>query len=147
MNKFILSVLLTIVSTIACFGQTYCYRYLYNVDSNGVKKEVLKPNTLLYVTFANNGNTCYESNKNGVTAGGYTYKYECTQNNIITYKTIPNFVYNGYSSYNPNEKFYFSSDFSRLNADKNMSHFGVYVFEFTANPQEVVGGNTPPKLY
>jgi hypothetical protein len=155
--------LFTLLMAFVCnesLGQTFFYKYMYTVNKEtGAKsKKTTSLGTFdIYVTFTNNKQFCYISDKDGMSTkyGGETLSYQGCKNNIYDYMSK--------SAYTPERHFYFSTDFSRLNTWTNPEphegqmwnrfsnkSFGlpdnIDVFELRAAP-EPQKDNSPDKLW
>jgi hypothetical protein len=106
MKKIILLSVFLGLAVSYSYCQTYYYQAVASIDKNGAKS---KASGGVYITFVNNQNTCYHSDKDG-------YRF------VFRGDEAPNFNYvktqNGthvYHSSNPYERklYYFSSDFSQ----------------------------------
>lgn len=71
---FLLSVAF-ITSLSAQSQKTYYYEYQYSIDQNGVKSQDVMSNAGRYLTYSNNYNNCYWSDKNGNAKTGYDTDY------------------------------------------------------------------------
>ena len=98
------------------FSQTYYYKAVASINKNGVKS---KPSSKgMYVTFADNKSTCYESDKNGYKTKDYYYcdalYFKMTQNGTHVYQDR---IYNALTRQDVWRGFYiyyFSSDFDKM---------------------------------
>lgn len=146
----ILLVLLTMLS-VESFAQTYYYKYLFSVTTNGVKtklnNDVLQKG--IYLTFAKNKTILAPFTKSDGTSSNSVYsKYIGKSNGIITYSGLmADTYYDMGAAYmmNANIKqdsfqddkiinFHFKSDYSRLNIE--MQSGLVHVLEKQSSPSE-----------
>ena len=101
-----------------CVAQTYCYKYLFYVSKNGVRKNCEKP-SYIYLTFANSNKTIYESDENGSYNGSaglfeHYYLYQKTENRVHIYRdTYPKCEYADIEF--GGDILYLSEDFRRIN--------------------------------
>lgn len=130
-------------------AQTKCYKYLYNMTSDGIKKPGAVVADLFYFTFNNDYSACYQTNKNGLYTlqRGYgEYRYVGRQNGMLIYKEqCGNYAFN----FIPPSILYFSEDYRRMNWDCSAEKLGqngdpgVRVFELVS-PEQI---RVPDKLY
>ncbi|MBR2249646.1 MAG: hypothetical protein IJ844_03940 [Prevotella sp.] len=124
MKKFLFSLALMLaVGMMTTNAQTYCYKFMHNVTSDGVKKKgVLNPGTLFYFTFNNNKSMCFLTDKNGIYNGGYgqnSYRYIGKRNGMFIFKEQnTNMFAQG------QDILYFSDDFERMNWKCKFDNFG-----------------------
>lgn len=119
MKKVLMISVMLLVGALSVSAQTYCYKYLYSVNGDGVKsKNSILSSSYSYITFTNNKNACYSSDKDGFSSQsgpGSKAVYTKTDNGVIEYVQERvdcgmgivaggNFIYR------------FSSDFSRMNS-------------------------------
>lgn len=129
-------------------AQTYCYKFLYNVSDDGVKKQgVVKAGTIFYFTFNSNKSMCYLTTKDGVYTGGYgqnSYRYIGKRNGMYIFKEQnTNMFAQGQNV------LLFSEDFDRMNwscyIDKYASsEMGTRVLKRVENPDY---DEIPDELY
>ena len=63
--KKVIVFLLVIVAAGFSAAQTYCYRYLYNITEDGVKKTGAVLTTQFYFTFNSDRSGIHQTDKNG----------------------------------------------------------------------------------
>ncbi|MBQ5844092.1 MAG: hypothetical protein IIW52_04470 [Alistipes sp.] len=151
-------VLIVIVAILCCGGlecaaQTYCYKYLYTVNSDTGEKSMggLKAHNI-YITFTNNKNYCYESDKNGIKKewqdpvyisgifkeGANQFYYTSSNNGMFTYRCVMKTCQHTFNGKNViSETIFFktfSRDYKRLNS-KNKDYPNVRVYERVENNQ------------
>lgn len=138
-----------IVSASFSTAQTVCYKYLYNITSDGVKKTGAVMTSHFYFTFNRDKSAVFQTDKNGYytqSRGNGEYRYIGSENGMLIYRS-QNDKYDW--NFLPVEYIYFSTDFKRMNWDCGIEKFnkngdlGVRVLE-QYDPQK---GNTPEKLY
>lgn len=148
MKKAVLSIII-LLSAFLSSAQTYCYKYLYNITNDGVKKQGVVATSQFYFTISNDRSVVYLTDKNGfysLTRGNGEFRYVGRQNGLLTYRS-QNDKYDW--NFVPVEYLYFSDDFKRMNWDCGMDKFsqrgdlGFRVLE-QYDPQKV---NAPERLY
>lgn len=140
---FIISALL-LVGALSVSAQTYCYKYVYAVSSDGVKSNRASSEGFYrYVTFTNNMNICYLSDKDGF-KNGNKMVYTKNDNGVIQYESET--IKFPTMSVRTGEVFKFSSDLSRMNYRNpfNPSDREWEVYERVAAPTEE---KAPTQLY
>ncbi len=149
MKKLTLLFILAFAGIVIAFGQTYYYTCIESVDKNGAKSKGDGGN---YITFINNKNALYVSDKNGYKENNNsaTFYFQGTNSNgIHEYCFMRSTIdYNsGFpwkNKYTPDRNmmvFYFSSDLQRL----NYVWLGTtYVYMQGGSPEET---NIPKQLY
>ena len=146
MKKLLMISTMLLVGVLSVSAQTYCYKYLFNVDENGMKFEDKifgGSNKYCYYTFTNNKNAFYESDKNGIdinTSLGLSPStpavYSKTENGILIYKK------KGLSEY-----YLVSPDYSRINLKYKpilRNRWETAVWERTTEPEKE---HAPTQLY
>jgi hypothetical protein len=117
----LLAIVCGVFAQVSVAGQTLYYQYLYSIDSETEVRTIeaspppyfsepppsYKTINKGFITFTRN--SCYESNAQGISTGGYTHAYQGEQNNMLVFY-VDNYTYEGTELY-----FYFSKDFKRLN--------------------------------
>lgn len=150
-----------LVTSISTSAQTYYYKYLNTVNSNGMKTKMdnFFGGEDIFMTFVNNGSVLVPfTDENGISKGGVYCNYIGSGNSIITYKGFvgDNAAARGYalglclrlnliSSKMGDEtkiKFHFSSDYSRLNIESPSGI--IHVLERRVNPKSE---QVPSMLY
>ena len=138
---------LLLAGVLSVSAQTYCYKYLYSENAHGVKsKNIILNGSYVYITFINNKNACYSSDKDGysnVSGPGSKAVYEKTENGVIEY--VQERVDCGMGIVAGGGFIYrFSTDYSRLNSwnrfNSDPKRWDVY--ERTTEKQ-----NAPTQLY
>ncbi len=143
MRKFFFSLVLVLLvsSTSASDAQTLCYKFLYNVTNDGVKKKgILSSGELFYFTFNDNGSMCFLTNKDGEYNDAYgmnSYKFIGKRNGMLVFKEqSTNMFIQG------QDMLLFSDDLKRLNWKCKYDGYGspgdpgVRVFNYVSDPDE-----------
>ncbi len=146
MKKLLVISALFMLGALSVSAQTYCYKFLYCVTKDGVKK--LLPGqvsgALHYMTFTNNKQMCYNTDKDGIYRMGYgqfSYRYIGKRNGMLVYKEQST------NMFWSNTTLFFSPDFSRYNQKGqgyDASNSLTYVYEYVEDPYEE---DTPEELY
>lgn len=140
-----------LVTSISTSAQTYYYKYLNTVNSNGMKTKMdnFFGEEDIFMTFVNNGSVLVPfTDENGISKGGVYCNYIGSGNSIITYK---GFVSDNAAAWGfalglcarlnfkikmgdeRKIKFHFSSDYSRLNIESPSGI--IHVLERRVNPK------------
>lgn len=140
-----------LVTSISTSAQTYYYKYLNTVNSNGMKTKMdnFFGEEDIFMTFVNNGSVLVPfTDENGISKGGVYCNYIGSGNSIITYK---GFVSDNAAAWGSalglcvrlnfkikmgderKIKFHFSSDYSRLNIESPSGI--IHVLERRVNPK------------
>ena len=103
MKKLLMISTMLLVGVLSVSAQTYYYKYLFSVNTEGVKymdKMFIQDG---YWTFTNNKGAVYKSDKSGI-KGDYssTFIYKGTKNGKYVYQYRYDYIY-------------FNSDYSRMN--------------------------------
>lgn len=163
MKKLII-LFFVLAASISLSAQTYYYKYLNTVNSNGVKTKMnnFYKGQDIFMTFVNNGNVLVPfTDKSGTSAGGIYCNYIGSGNGIITYKGFlsDNSYSWGYAMGLASQlgvpiglgadmgdekrlKFHFSSDYSRLNIE--LPSGIIHVLERRSSPESE---QAPSTLY
>lgn len=123
MRNYLLTLALVLTIGISTTNaQTYCYKYLYNVTNDDVRKKGIASGSIFYFTFNNNKSMCYMTDKNGVYSLSYgigTYKYIGKRNGMFIFKEQSTNMF-----HQEQNMLYFSEDFMRLNWKCNIDKYG-----------------------
>lgn len=137
MKKMLLFILVSSFFSLSGFSQTYCYKFLYYVNDEGMKSGKGLYDCF-YFTFNKNKDKCYRTDKDGYydnRSGEFgKYHYIGHKGQILVYKqnatTLNDYGY-----------LYFSSDYEKLNWDDPFDDFmpgydktNVRVFRRVDNP-------------
>ena len=156
MKKLVL-LLLMCVASLSISAQVYYYKYLNTINTNGVKTKInnFYSGRDIYMTFVNDGNILAPFTDKDGTNEGFYCTYKGTSNGIITYKGLIsdnaaawgaalmiNALLKGYSGGEGKIKFYFSSDYDRLNIE--MGNGLIHVLQHYSSPEEE---QAPSSLY
>lgn len=156
MKKLII-LFFVLAASVSMSAQTYYYKYLNTVNSNGVKtkKENFYHGRDVYMTFVNNGNVLAPfTDKEGTNQGVYC-NYTGSNSGIISYRGLnwdnsyawgaalaTYSMLGGFDNNVKNVKFHFSSDYSRLNIE--LSSGIIHVLERRSSPESE---QAPSQLY
>lgn len=131
-------------------AQTYCYKVLHNVTTEGVKVKGMVQGALFYFTFNGNKSMCYMTDKDGIYSGGpwgdNSYKYIGTQDDIHIYQDASTNMLSTKGNW-----LFFSKDFKILNWRCTIDDYGytlpkgsLRVMRYIENPNKV---EAPSVLY
>lgn len=150
MRKVIILLVLLTISSVEIFSQTYYYKYLFSVTTNGVKTRVESlQQREVYMTFTNNNSVLAPFTNSDGTSSSAVYSVFISQNDgILSYSELQADTYydmgaaymmNANLSQDVYKKdkiryFHFKSDYSRLNIE--MQSGLVHVFEKQSSPYE-----------
>lgn len=153
MKKFFLISALLLVGTLSVDAQTYYYKYICTVDGNGVRSK--SGDYSRYLTFSNNKNVVYESDRKGnaLTQKSFIdyheyqniYNYIGKENDILKYKKKDTTYIDMFGKTKTDKGtsiLLFSSDYKRLNM--RITDNMTIVLELV-NPSEK--DETPTQLY
>lgn len=154
--KRLIVLLVLLFSVNNLFGQTYFYKYLYHVEKDsGAKTKLWSTGGDTYITFTNNFQYCYQSDKDGIQQQYCgSYRYIGVDNGRITYFYTQRDSGNPFMQNYPLCYYYFSSDYSRLNtwsdcSDLNLKSLGgksyIVVYERAEAPSPQ--NNAPDQLW
>lgn len=131
-------------------SQTYYYQSVASIDKHGVKSKIVGG---MYITFINDKNVCYVSDKDGyrndyyigynISSRELAYYYTKTQNGTYVYQQKYVSMSSNYSSW-WNFFYYFSSDFSKMTSYS--SSYGIenrIEYKRTNGPEDVYDDNIP----
>ncbi|PXV58106.1 hypothetical protein CLV62_1511 [Dysgonomonas alginatilytica] len=158
MKKFIFVFILLGMTIFYNYGQTYYYQKVAKIDENGVKT---KENGGMYITFINNKDMCYESDKDGYRikkSYGYMGSMMPSQTNWYYIKTKEGtHVYQHKDIYSDSSYsrwldifYYFNSDFNKLiHCHPEGEYAGIkmpywaYEYKRSNGPQDEYDDNIP----
>ena len=139
------------------FGQTYFYKYQYHVNKDsGAKSKLWKDGQGdIYMTFTNNFQYCYQSDKDGFQLQyAYSYRYIGVDNGRMTYFHTLRETGNPFLQNSPLCYYYFSSDYSRLNQwsdNSGMKISGItdknYIIVYERTEAPTPQSNAPDQLW
>ncbi len=146
MKKVLFLLMMLFASTMSVQAQTYCYKYLYNVNGDGIKtKGRFNSGKIFYFTFTNNEEWVYQTDQNGYYGWSYgmeSYRYVGRKNGMRIYKE------QSQNAFHKPGMLYISDDLKKMNIWCDYENFNggnnLMVLRYVSDPDE---DDTPSQLY